>query len=184
MTSALYGAGAEYALHSLLILASRKEPVSVRDLARYQQLPERFLAKIFSRLKASGIVLGTEGISGGFALSRPADQIPVLQVLEAVDPERALFACAEIRENCTLFDERPPKWAITGPCRIHAFMQEAEQRLKEVLASKTIADLACELGCKTPKSFSMKTEQWFQAQRRARRGVQPDPGNKPKGVQA
>ena len=184
MTSALYGAGAEYALHSLLVLASRNEPISVRDLARFQQLPERFLAKIFSRLKASRIVLGTEGISGGFTLARPADQIPVLQVLEAVDPERALFACAEIRQNCALFDERPPEWAIAGPCRIHAFMQEAEQKLKEVLASKTIADLVCELGCKTPKPFSLKTEQWFQAQRRARRGVQPDPGNKPKGVKA
>ncbi len=184
MTSAMYGAGAEYALHSLLILASMDEPVSVRDLARYQQLPERFLAKVFSRLKAARIVLGTEGISGGFALARPADQIPVLQVLEAVDPERALFACAEIRQNCALFKESPPRWAIAGPCRIHAFMQETEQKLKELLASKTIADLACELGCKTPKRFTGETAQWFQAQRRARRGVQPDPGNKPKGVQA
>lgn len=171
MTSALYGAGAEYALHSLLVLASRKEPVSVRDLARYQQLPERFLAKIFSRLKASQIVLGTEGISGGFTLARPANQIPVLQVLEAVDPERALFACAEIRRNCAIYEEQPPEWAISGPCRIHAFLQEAEQKLKEVLASKTIADLVCELGCKVPKPFSEETAQWFQDQRRSRRST-------------
>lgn len=171
MTSALYGAGAEYALHSLLILASRGEPVSVRDLARYQQLPERFLAKIFSRLKGAGVVLGTEGISGGFTLARPADQIPVLQVLEAVDPERALFACGEIRRNCALFEDRPPEWAISGSCRIHAFMQEAERKLKEHLASRTIADLVCELGCKTPKAFSKRTEQWFQDQRQSRRSA-------------
>lgn len=171
MTSALYGAGAEYALHSLLILASRQEPVSVRDLAKYQQLPERFLAKIFSRLKASQIVVGTEGISGGFRLARPANEIPVLQVLEAVDPDRALFACAEIRRNCTLYEEQPPEWAVSGPCRIHAFMLEAEQKLKEALASKTIADLVCELGCKVPKPFSEKTAQWFQDQRNSRRSL-------------
>ena len=171
MTSAMYGAGAEYALHSLLVLASRKEPVSVRDLATYQQLPERFLAKIFSRLKAAGIVRGTEGISGGFTLARPADQVPVLQVLEAVDPDRALFACAEIRQNGALYDTRPPEWAISGSCRIHAFMQEAEQKLKEVLASKTLADLVCELSCKTPKAFTDETAQWFQDQRRSRRGA-------------
>lgn len=169
MTSALYGAGAEYALHSLLILASRNEPVSVRDLAKYQQLPERFLAKVFSRLKASGIVRGTEGVSGGFSLAFPAQEISVLQVLEAVDPERSLFACAEIRRNCALYDEQPPEWAISGPCRIHAFMLEAERKLKEALASKTIADLVCELGCKVPKSFSEGTIQWFQDQRRSRR---------------
>lgn len=171
MTSALYGAGAEYALHSLLILAFRSEPVSVRDLATYQQLPERFLAKIFSRLKASGIVLGTEGVAGGFTLARPADQIPVLQVLEAVDPERSLFACAEIRRNCALYETHPPEWAISGPCRIHAFMQEAEQKLKEVLASKTIADLVCEFSCKAPKSFSEEAAQWFQEQRHSRRSA-------------
>ena len=169
MTSALYGAGAEYALHSLLILASRKEPVSVRDLATYQQLPERFLAKVFSRLKAARIVLGTEGISGGFTLARPADQIPVLQVLEAVDPDRALFACAEIRRNCALFDAGPPEWAVSGSCRIHAFMQEAERKLKDVLASKTLADLVCELECKVPKPFSEASSQWFGDQRRSRR---------------
>ena len=33
MSSSMYGAGAEYAMHSLLILMSRDEPVSVRDLA-------------------------------------------------------------------------------------------------------------------------------------------------------
>ena len=176
MTSALYGAGAEYALHSLLILASRKDPVSVRDLATYQQLPERFLAKIFSRLKAARIVLGTEGISGGFTLARPADQIPVLQVLEAVDPERALFACAEIRQNCALFEERPPEWAVSGSCRIHAFMQDAEQKLKAILASRTLADLACELECKVPKAFSEASSQWFQDQRRSRRrGAREEP---------
>ena len=169
MATAMYGAGAEYALHSLLILASAPEPLSVRDLAKFQQLPERFLAKIFSRLKTAQIVRGTEGISGGFALARPAGEIQVLQVLEAVDPERALFACAEIRRNCAIYDEQPPEWAVSGHCRIHAFMLEAEQKLKDVLASKSIADLVCELGCKAPKTFSAQTAHWFQDQRRARR---------------
>ncbi len=175
MTSALYGAGAEYALHSLLILASRQEPVSVRDLATYQQIPERFLGKLFTRLKAAGIVQGTEGIHGGFTLARPAGEIAVLQVLEAVDPERALFACAEIRRNCALFEERPPEWAVSGPCRIHAFMQDAERKLKEVLASKTIADLVCELGCKVPKAFNDASAAWFHDQRRSRRSPAREP---------
>jgi Rrf2 family protein len=170
MTSALYGAGAEYALHSLLILASSPEPVSVRDLAGFQQLPERFLAKVFSRLKAARIVRGTEGIAGGFTLAKPPEQIPVLEVLEAVDPERNLFACAEIRRNCALFgSQEPPPWAVSGPCRIHAFMEDAERQLKQILGSKTVADLVCELSCKMPTSFTKDTAKWFQDRRRARR---------------
>ena len=169
MANAWYGAGAAYALHSLLLLAQREAPVSIRDLAAYQELPERFLAKVFQRLKAAGIVTGTEGILGGFTLARPANQIPVLQVLEAVDPDRSLFACAEIRRNCALFDQGPPEWAVSGSCRIHAFMEEAERQLKGVLGAKTIADLVCELGCKMPPTFSAQTDQWFQNRRRTRR---------------
>ena len=42
----MYGAGAEYALHSMLILATQSTPVSISDLSNYQGIPERFLAKI------------------------------------------------------------------------------------------------------------------------------------------
>ena len=119
----MYGAGAEYALHSLLILATQPAPASISDLASYQSIPERFLAKIFTRLKKAKLVKGTEGISGGFVLARPAENIRVMEVLSAVDPGRVLFACAEIRQNCTLFGETPPGWAVSGPLpdpRLHA----------------------------------------------------------------
>lgn len=165
----MYGAGVEYALHSLLTLASQPEPVSVGDLAGYQRIPERFLAKVFTRLKKAKLVRGTEGVSGGFVLARPADTIRVMEVLEAVDPGRTLFACAEIRRNCALYEEEPPAWAVVGPCRIHAFMQDAERQLHEYLASKTLADLVCEFTCKAPEAFLQETGAWFQSRRATRR---------------
>ena len=47
-------------------MVARTEPVSVHDLARFQELPEQFLAKLFTRLEHAGIVVGTEGVGGGF----------------------------------------------------------------------------------------------------------------------
>jgi Rrf2 family protein len=164
----MYGAGAEYALHSMLILATQPAPVSISDLASYQGIPERFLAKIFTRLKKAKLVKGTEGISGGFVLAKPAEDIHVSELLKAVDPGRALFACAEIRQNCTLFGDPPPRWAVAGPCRIHAFLEEAERRLHDFLASKTLSDLVCEYACKAPKAFAVETEGWFQGRKIAR----------------
>jgi Rrf2 family protein len=157
----MYGAGSEYALHSMLLLATGPALVSISDLAGYQKIPERFLAKLFTRLKKAKLVRGTEGISGGFALAKPAEAISVLEILKAVDPGRILFSCAEIRQNCALFGEAPPGWAVSGPCRIHAFMQEAEQTLQDFLASKTLADLVCEYSCKAPKEFAVATDGWF-----------------------
>ena len=168
MKSYLYGAGAEYALHSLLILATSDAPVSVVDLARFQQIPERYLAKVFTRMKDAQLVVGTEGIAGGFSLARAAGDIRVVEVLDAVGPDRKLFACAEIRRNCALFGETPPAWATAGSCRIDLFMTEAERTLRDFLASKTIADLVCEFNCKAPPEFAAESGGWFRERRAAR----------------
>jgi Rrf2 family protein len=168
LRSYLYGAGAEYAVHSLLILAKTDAPVSVVDLARFQQIPERYLAKVFTRMKDARLVVGTEGVAGGFALARPAADIRVVDVLDAVDPDRKLFACAGIRRNCTLFGETPPEWATAGSCRIDLFMTEAERTLRDFLASKTIADLVCEFNCKAPAEFAAEAGGWFQERRASR----------------
>lgn len=168
MSSSLYGAGAEYALHSMLVLATQSVPVSISDLAGFQKLPERFLAKLFTRLKKAKLVKATEGIAGGFVLAKAPEDIPVMAILAAVDPGRALFACAEIRGNCALFGAEAPAWAVTGPCRIHAFMEEAEQQLHQYLAAKSLADLVCEYSCKVPKAFTTATEGWFQERKKGR----------------
>jgi len=168
MKSSLYGAGAEYALHSLLTLAAQPDPVSVRDLAGFQRIPERFLAKVFTRLEKAGLVRAIEGISGGFALARPAERIPVMDILEAVDPKRSLFNCAEIRRNCILFGGKPPAWSIAGMCLIHRFMREAEHELRELLGSKTLADLKRDFGRKAPSDFVEESETWFERRKQKR----------------
>jgi Rrf2 family protein len=165
LKSYLYGAGVEYALHSLLVLASSDAPLSVRDLARFQKIPERFLAKAFTRLRGANLVAGIEGIAGGFLLARPAEQIRVLDVLDAIDPGRQLFFCSEIRRNCTLFGKKPPAWSTRGGCRIDLFMKEAEQTLRRFLASKTLADLVCEFNCKAPEQFGVESSEWFRQHR-------------------
>ena len=167
-SSSLYGAGAEYALHSLLVLAARAEPVSVRDLAIFQALPERFLAKLFTRLEKAGLVEAREGVRGGFALARPPERIAVQDVLAAVDPDRTLFECAEIRRHCAIYGGGAPAWAVGGMCRIHLFMQEAERALQQILASKSLADLGREFGKKAPEQFLRDAENWFQGRRSAR----------------
>jgi len=168
LSSSIYGAGAEYALHSLLILATQPASVSINDLASYQGIPERFLAKIFTRLQKANLVKGSEGISGGFVLARAPESIHVLDVLKAVDPRRSLFSCGEIRKNCVLYPASPPRWAVAGPCRIHAFMEEAERKLHGFLASKNLSDLVSEYSCKAPKAFVVETETWFLTRKKDR----------------
>lgn len=137
----------------------------MKDLATFQALPERFLAKILTRLEKAGLVRASEGVRGGFVLARPPERIAVHDVLTAVDPDRTLFECAEIRRHCAVFGEAPPAWSITGMCRIHLFMREAERALQQFLASKTLADLGREFERKAPEQFIREAESWFQLRR-------------------
>ena len=139
------------------------------DLARFQQLPERYLAKVFTRMKDARLVVGTEGIAGGFALARPAADIRVVEVLDAVDPGRqAVRVRRDPAELRALRRGDRPSGPPRGSCRIDLFMTEAERTLRDFLASKTIADLVCEFDCKAPPEFAAESSGWFQERRAGR----------------
>lgn len=171
-------AGVEYALHSLVFLADAEDlgqPASARDLAELQKIPVEFVAKLFTRLQKAGIVVAREGIGGGFALARPATDITVLEVVEAVDGRKALFECKGIRAQCALFGDSTPAWAVDGVCSIHAVMIEAEQRARDAMATHTLASIKGRVSTKTPKDQPGRVKDWLAARtpRRGRRTQTP-----------
>ncbi|HZU63632.1 MAG TPA: Rrf2 family transcriptional regulator [Novosphingobium sp.] len=163
--------GVEYALHSLLFLADRAEEApapSTRDLAELQAVPPEFLAKLFTRLQKAGLTRSIEGVGGGVRLARPPAAIRVLDVVRAIDGDKPLFECREIRQRCVLYGDQAPDWATRGPCAIHAVMIAAQARLDEALAACTLADLAGQLRAKAPPAFGAAAGGWLDA-RAARR---------------
>lgn len=153
----------EYALHCLLYLADPKDPpgMSTRDLADLQGVSAEYLAKIFTRLHQAGLVVGTEGAGGGFALARAPEKISVLDVVLAIDGRKPLFDCKEVRLGCAVFGSSVPRWASKGVCSIHAVMLEADARMRAVLASHTLAGIAGRVAAKAPASFPMEVSEWL-----------------------
>lgn len=161
--------GVEYGIHCLLFLVDRSgqdRDASVRDLAELQGVPVDFLAKIFTKLARAGLVAATEGVKGGFSLARAASAISVLDVVKAIDGDKAVFECREIRSRCAVFDDAPPAWATSGTCAVHAVMLAAQQKMEEALAQQTLLDLVQRVGRKSPASYDAKVVSWL-AQRRA-----------------
>lgn len=162
----LYGASVEYALHTLLwLIAEQPQRASTRDLAEMQGLPAAMLAKIMPKLEKAGIVSSTGGITGGYALATQIADITVLDVVDAVEGSHKLFDCKEVRRGCVLFDGSPPKWAVSGVCRIHAVMLRAEKQMRAELAKVTLADLAA--GGR-PAPFEARVADWFRDRSTAR----------------
>lgn len=157
-----YGSGTEYGLHCLLFLAgSLAEPASSRDLAELQGVSVSFVAKIFTRFEKAGLVKASEGIRGGYLLARPASQITVLEVVDAIEGPKSLFDCQNIRSRCTLYEGKPPDWMTSGMCGIHALMLRAEQSMRAELAGTTLAELAHGVGGKAPPGFGDALQGWF-----------------------
>jgi len=160
---ALYASSIEYGLHCLLLLAGRsgQAKANVADLAMLQGISPTFVAKLFTKLKKAGLVVANEGAGGGYELARPAERITVWDVVEALEGNKALFKCTEIRQKCALFDNSPPTWAKKGMCGIHAVMREAEHRMQQALSTHTLAELAHQVERKAPNAFISGVNAWF-----------------------
>lgn len=138
---AFYSSGVEYGIHSLMCMVDAKgneREMSVREMAALQGVPYDYLGKIFTRLSRAGLVISTEGKGGGFRLARPAELISVLDVAQAIDGEKNMFECREVRQRLAVFDETPPAWVCDGPCGVRSVMDSAQQRMEEELGRHTI----------------------------------------------
>ena len=107
-----------YAVKATLQLAqlSADGPVPCSKLASEGKMPERFLLQILRNLVTHGILRSTRGVDGGYALVRPADQISLLEVIEAIEgPVR--FAAGSRRGAARRLAAQAARRA--GPCDLN-----------------------------------------------------------------
>ena len=72
----------EYALHAVFDLSSQPpgQPVKIADIARRQNIPQKFLELILASLKQGGFVESRRGAEGGYLLARSASLITIGEV--------------------------------------------------------------------------------------------------------
>lgn len=77
----------EYALRAILdlSLAEPGAPVRIADIARRQEIPQKFLETILADLKKQGFLESRRGAEGGYLLAREAESITVGSVVRALE---------------------------------------------------------------------------------------------------
>jgi Rrf2 family protein len=122
----------EWALHCCAVLAGLPEAryLSTKVLAEFHGVPKEYLSKAMQGLSQAGIVATVPGPSGGYRLARPAAEISVLDVVEAVEGRRSTFACTEIRRNNPC---RPKDACDARPCGIARVMWQADEAWRQSL---------------------------------------------------
>jgi len=152
--------GVEWALHSCVTLSQSRHPVPAARLAELHGTPPAYLAKHLQSLSRAGIVSSTAGQVGGYALTRSASRITVLDVVQAIDGTQSAYRCAEIRQRGPL--------AVTAeqcarPCAIARAMATAQDAWSQALAATSIADLAAGIDADSDGTAMADARRWLTA---------------------
>ncbi len=91
----------DYALRALCFIFKQKNKiVSVSDLVRELEIPRSFLRKILQVLNKQRILRSHKGIGGGFSLSKPADKIFLVDLIEVFQGPLKLNECFLKKMDC------------------------------------------------------------------------------------
>jgi Rrf2 family protein len=112
--------------------------LSTASLSKILNIPKPTLVKILQSLTAEGIIETKEGKYGGIRLVKEPADISVLEILHAIEKGKSLFNTTfDIRAK----GQRPDKAKLS----VLELFSEAEQKMKEELGKKTIAQILEEM---------------------------------------
>src|SRR6202158_294280 len=122
-----------YAIHALVYMANEKQnrPVASHHIAKARGIPERFLLKVLKPLVSARVLHSVKGPNGGYRLARAANDITILEILEAVD--------GPIRGQPT-FSREEGNGSLNK--RLDQICTQAAEQVRKPLPRARISDLA------------------------------------------
>jgi Rrf2 family protein len=105
---------ADYAIRAMIHLACLPDGgVALRaEIADAQNIPTSFMAKILRSLVRARLLRSSRGVHGGFTLARPASEINMLEIVEAIEGPISLTECTPASSGCAWSTDCPasPVW--------------------------------------------------------------------------
>lgn len=129
----------DYAVRAMLALArsagdehATASLLSARRISEAMGIPVRFLPQVLADLQRAALVEAAPGRSGGYRLTRPAQSITLLEVIEAVEGDTR-------RRSCVL---RGGPCGVDGTCDVHDVFFRGQEALRSTFAGATLGALA------------------------------------------
>ena len=127
-----------YAVMAMVDLASRPVggagpcPVPLASISLKQNISQTFLEQIFMSLRRSGLVESCRGPGGGYLLARPAGEISIFEIMQAVEEPVQMTRCSlEEIGGCVSGDR----------CLTHNLWHGLEAHIEDYLRSTSLADV-------------------------------------------
>ena len=122
-----------YATRAMLDLALHRDEgaVLVRDIARRQEVSEKYLKQLLAPLKAAGLVRTIRGARGGFTLAKPPSEIKLIEIVQVMEGSMAPSECVDDARICSRSDS----------CVTRQVWTEIKEATDKVLESTNLQDL-------------------------------------------
>ena len=125
----------DYAIQSLVYIANAPaSPVKANAVGQAMGIPTGFLQQVLRELLQAGLLTSRPGPAGGFRLARPAGEITVLQIVEAMEGPLRTGECALRGGPCHWDDV----------CALHRVWSAARDALCDRLDDATLATVAAD----------------------------------------
>lgn len=123
-----------YALRLLLDIAvnGKDKPVSIKDVARRQDISDKYLEQIIAILNAAGFVRSIRGAQGGYVLRKEPIEYTVGSILRLTEGSLAPVACLE--ESSVTCDK-------VDNCATVILWEKLNDAINGVVDHVTLADL-------------------------------------------
>lgn len=153
--------GVEWTAHACALLAALPPGIGLpaNALAEFHALAPAYMAKHMQALARAGIVQSIRGAGGGYRLARPADEISLWDIVEAIEGDEHTFRCSEIRQQGPCVS---PQADFRKPCGINAAFGRAEAAWRAELKSVTIGTIVTDLAKKSTPQRRAQLTQWIE----------------------
>lgn len=125
---------ARYATRAMIELALQygKGPLQLKEVAKKQEVSDKYLEQVLTSLRREGILHTQKGNRGGYLLARPPSEITLYEIVRSVEGSLAPVACVDNPAFCEK----------TERCVTRDIWSKLKDKIVEELTSITLLELA------------------------------------------
>jgi Rrf2 family transcriptional regulator, cysteine metabolism repressor len=137
----MFSTKAEYGVRVMVELARRagEEPIPLAEIAAHDGLPLAYLEHLAARLRKAGLVDSRRGSHGGYLLARPAREITMAEVVEALEGSIAPIECISEAADGSIVCARES--SLDHVCPTKLLWTRVRFSIVSTLRDTTLADL-------------------------------------------
>ena len=126
-----------YGLRALAVLAENygERPVSAKEISTQEDISPSFLEQLLAQLRRNGVIEGVRGPGGGFKLRKHPSEIPISEIVEALEGPVLVAKCISCEgnpdEKCSRYED----------CSAVPILMNLERDFSRVLDSYTLSDV-------------------------------------------